>query len=222
MNGFVLAGGASSRMGRDKALLEVAGRPLIVLAIEKLQAPGFVPRICGSRPDLARFAETIPDNFAGCGPLGGVEAALSVSDSDQNLFLPVDVPELPVAFLRWMARRAETSGAVATIPRFGGRPQPLCAVYSRRLLPGLRAALTAGDFKIMAAIPAAAAAAGEGIDTFDVEAVAAALIPDSWPASPPLARWFRNVNTPEDYEQLRAEQGVAGGASGANARHPIS
>jgi len=218
VNAFLLAGGASSRMGRDKALLEVGGRPLVAIALDKLHALGFVPRLCGSRPDLAGFAETIPDNFAGCGPLGGVEAALTVTDSDRNLFLPVDLPELPVTFLRWMAARAETTGAIATIPRFGGRPQPLCAVYSRRLLPGVRAALAAGDFRMMAAIPAAAAAASEGIDGFDVESVAAALMPESWPDSPPLARWFWNLNTPADYERLRDDRW----ASGANVRHPIS
>ncbi|MGC2639399.1 MAG: molybdenum cofactor guanylyltransferase [Acidobacteriaceae bacterium] len=219
MNAFVLAGGESSRMGRDKALLDLAGRPLIAHALDKLRALGCTPRICGSRPDLAAFAPVIPDRIPRCGPLGGLEAALSLSDSDLNLFLPVDLPLLPLEFLRWLQTRAAASGAAATLPRYAGRPQPLCAIYSRRLLPGLRAALAAGNYKIMSAVSAAAAtlherSASSEMDAFDTESIAAALIPHLWPADPPLHAWFRNINFPGDYDSLRAAFGNA--ASGQN------
>jgi molybdenum cofactor guanylyltransferase len=211
VQGWVLAGGASSRMGRDKALLEIGGRPLVALALDKLRALGTNPQIAGSRPDLAAFAPVVPDNFPGCGPLGGMEAALAASDASLHLFLPVDVPDLPVAFLSWMAQRAEASGAAATIPLLAGRPQPLCAVYCRSLLLGLRAALTAGHNKVMPAIETAAAGA---LDAFEVEVLAAALIPETWPAAPPVHDWFRNLNTPEEYERLRS-------ATGAKRRKPL-
>jgi molybdenum cofactor guanylyltransferase len=200
MRGFVLAGGASSRMGRDKALLEIGGRPLIALALDKLRVLGLQSRIAGSRPDLAAFAPVVADNFPGCGPLAGIEAALAASDAELNLFLPVDLPDLPIAFLAWMTQRGEASGAVATLPLLAGRPQPLCAVYHRSLLPGLRAALAAGQYKV---IPAIEAAARGSLDAFEVEALAAALIPAIWPSDPPVHDWFRNLNTPEDYERLR-------------------
>ena len=100
--------------------------------------------------------------------------------------------------------RAEKSQAVATIPRYGGRNHPLCAVYSRRLLEGLRRSLATGDCKVMIALHEAAAPLGEALDEFDVESVASALPPAEWPSHPPLANWFRNVNTPADYESLRA------------------
>ncbi|HEV2278753.1 MAG TPA: molybdenum cofactor guanylyltransferase [Acidobacteriaceae bacterium] len=202
MNAFVLAGGASSRMGRDKALLDFGGRPLIEHALALLRSLNFEPRICGSRLDLARFAPVVPDNHPGCGPLAGIEAALSISGSDLNLFLPVDLPLLPIAFLRWMVERATTTDTVATVPLFGGRPQPLCAVYTRRLVHGIHEALAAGQYKMMTAIETAASALGEPIDAFHVESVAAALIPETWPAHPPVQQWFRNINTPADYEQL--------------------
>lgn len=204
MNAFVLAGGASSRMGRDKALLDFGGRPLIEHALMLLRSLGLDPRICGSRPDLDRFAPVIPDNHPGCGPLAGVEAALSASGSELNLFLPVDLPLLPAEFVRWMIDRSAVTSAVATIPLYGGRPQPLCAVYSRRLLAGIHKALAAGHFKIMTAVETAAAALGEPLDVFHVESVAAALIPATWPPHPPLQDWFRNLNTPGDYEQARS------------------
>lgn len=207
-------------MGRDKALLEIDERPLVALALEKLRALGSSPRICGSRADLAAFAPVIPDNVPRCGPLGGIEAALAASDSELNLFLPVDLPRLPLAFLRWLAERAEATDAVATVPQVAGRSQPLCAVYSRRLLPGIRSALASGSYKTIAAIDRAANSLGARIDAFQVESVAAALIPNGWPADPPLHDWFQNINTPADYEILRTGAGKV--ASGANARDPIS
>ncbi|MGC2299652.1 MAG: molybdenum cofactor guanylyltransferase [Acidobacteriaceae bacterium] len=201
MNAFVLAGGQSTRMGRDKALLEVGGRPLVERTVEMLRGLGLSPRICGSRPDLARFAEVVADNFAQCGPLGGIEAALAVSGSELNLFVPVDLPGLPRGFLQWMMGRAETSQAVAMIPRYGGRVQPLCAVYSRRVGDGLRRRLASGDYKVMAAVREVAASLGEAVDEFDVESVASTG-PSEWPLRPPLAEWFSNMNTPADYERL--------------------
>jgi molybdopterin-guanine dinucleotide biosynthesis protein A len=213
VNGFVLAGGQSTRMGRDKALLMLNGRTLIEHMLDKLRVVGLRPRICGSRPELARFAEVVPDNFVQSGPLAGIEAALAVSDSDLNLFVPVDLPGIPPEFLVWLMARAETSHAVATIPRYGDRFHPLCAVYSRRLLVGLQQSLGAGHRKVMDGIRASATALGEPVDAFDVECVAAAA-PAEWPLRPPLAEWFRNMNTPAEYEALDP--------SGAKRRDPIS
>jgi molybdopterin-guanine dinucleotide biosynthesis protein A len=202
MNAFVLAGGQSTRMGRDKALLEFGGRPLIEHALDKLRALGFAPRIVGSRPGLAAFAEVIPDNYPHTGPLGGIEAALQSSNSEQNLFLPVDLPLLPMAFLHWMTGRAERTNALATIPRLQGRPQPLCAVYGRILLPHAQAALAADDAKVMHAVHRAADATGLPVDSFDVETIAAA---QSWEQPIPLHRWFENINTPADFEKAALE-----------------
>lgn len=202
MNAFVVAGGQSTRMGQDKALLPLNGIPLIAHALDLLGGIGLSARICGSRPDLAHFAEVIPDNFPDCGPLAGIEAALAASDAEMNLFLSVDLPGLPATFLRWLAARAAATEAVATIPVVGDRPQPLCAVYGRRLLEGIRRSLAGADCKVMNGIRKSAEALGERIDLFDVETVAAALIPGEWPSSPLVAEWFRNVNTPADYERL--------------------
>ncbi len=194
-------------MVRDKALLKIDGRPLVEHMLELVRGIGLNPRICGSRPDLARFAEVVPDNFPLCGPLGGIEAALAVSQTELNLFVPVDAPGLPGAFLQWMMERAERSQAVATIPHFQDRPQPLCAVYSRRLRPGLERFLAAGNYKVMTAVREAAAALGEAVDEFDVESVAATLQPGEWPSHLAMASWFRNVNSPEEYASLAAAVG---------------
>jgi len=138
-----------------------------------------------------------------------------MTESDLNLFLPVDLPHLPCPFLQWMMARAEASGAVATIPCCGGRPQPLCAVYHRSLAPGLRRALESGQYKVMAALSAAASSLGETMDVFHVEAVASALPAGVWPGEPAPRHWFRNLNAPADLE-------TAIHATGGNAGNPIS
>lgn len=207
MNAFVLAGGLSSRMGRDKALLEWCGRPLIEHALGKLRQIGFSPWILGSRPDLERFAPVIADNVVQQGPLGAVEAALAATDAEFNLFLSVDMPLLPVGFLRWLMTRAEITQAIATMPRIEGRPQPLCAVYHRRLLGGVRASLACGDLKLIRAMERAAQELGEAVDAFDVEAVDSALRgSEGWPMEVPVRLWFQNLNTPNDFDRMALEQ----------------
>lgn len=195
MNAFVLAGGQSTRMGRDKALLELAGKPLIAHALDKVRAIGYAPRIVGSRPDLATFAPVLSDAYPQAGPLGGIASALAVSDAEQNLFLAVDLPALPVSFLLWLVQRVEITNALATVPRLQGLSQPLCAVYSRALLPHLRAALAEGDAKVMRAVERAGT-----IDSFDMESVAAA---ESWPSP---HGWFANLNTPAEFQRAVLEQ----------------
>ena len=75
---FILAGGHSSRMGRDKALIPLAGSPLIHHALGILRAAGLDPRIAGARSDLSSFAPTLPDDptRSGLGPLSGICSAL--------------------------------------------------------------------------------------------------------------------------------------------------
>src|ERR1700730_11691463 len=99
IGGYVLAGGKSSRMGRDKALLELAGKPLVLHAVVKLRRVCRDVHILSNRPQLEAYAPLVRDLHEGCGPLGGIEAALEHSQHDWNLFMPVDMPFLPSSFL---------------------------------------------------------------------------------------------------------------------------
>jgi molybdopterin-guanine dinucleotide biosynthesis protein A len=219
--GFVLAGGRSTRMGRDKASLEVAGRPLVEHMLAKLRSVGLRARVAGAQVDLTKFAEVTADAFPGCGPLAGIEAALRATDAQRNLCVAVDLPLLPAAWLRYLLERAEATGAAATIPYAGGRPQPLCAVYRRELLPLVSGALQAGDYKVMRVMEAAALALDSewGIDRFDCERI--------WPAlagvDPPVTVGdaFLNCNGPEDLElvAVRLER-TANGGWPQGAAHP--
>jgi molybdopterin-guanine dinucleotide biosynthesis protein A len=186
--GFVLAGGKSSRMGRDKALLELDGRPLVERAMRLLGAVCMEASIAGGSEELARFGRVVPDGRTGCGPLSGIVAALEASGFDWNLMLAVDVPLVPVDLVRALAEQCAGSSAVAVVARVTGRPEPLCAAYHRRALPGLQSALNAGRFKVMTAI-----AESGSVEYFEVDGK--------------KATWFTNVNTQEEFtEAMRLVQ----------------
>lgn len=136
ISGFVLAGGKSTRMGRDKAAISLDGRTLLEHALGTLRQVCNDVRILGS-PHLygSCGAEVVEDIFPGCGPLGGIHAALSHTRTRFNLIIAVDTPFLSVEFLRFMMDHAVASAAVVTTPEIAGYRQPLCSVYSRNFLP---------------------------------------------------------------------------------------
>ena len=144
--GFILAGGKSSRMGADKAFLELGGKTLLE------RARGLVADVCGKVAivgDRARFGpDAIEDIFPDSGPLAGIHAALTATRSDLNLVLAVDTPFLEPKFLRWMLHRAATTHAIVTVPRLAAGYQPLCAVYRRSFKGFAEEALKNGNFKI--------------------------------------------------------------------------
>jgi molybdopterin-guanine dinucleotide biosynthesis protein A len=200
---FVLAGGRSTRMGKDKSLLRVGGETLLEGALSRLRREGFSPRISGNAPELARFAPLVADRRPGCGPLSGVDACMAASEAELNLFVAVDLPYLPEGFLSWLVERAQRSGAWATIPMAGGRPEPLCAVYHRGVKPGIETALEGGRYSMMAALEEPCRAGG-GCDLFALESVRAAEgVHMDW-LPPVLERVFLNCNTPGDLQRARA------------------
>ena len=205
--GWVLAGGRSLRMGRDKAAVALAGRPLLEHMLDKLHAVGLRARVAGLRAPVPGIAaDVLYDAHPDCGPLSGMETALTKSEAPLVLIVGVDLPLLEVEFLAWMLQRASTTGAMATVPRAGGKPQPLCAIYRRELLGGVTDALEKGDYKVMMAMERAARSGGldgeagggtigEAIDSFDVERVAAT---GAWRSARATHWQFMNCNTPEE------------------------
>ena len=135
ITGFVLAGGKSTRMGQDKAVLQLEGRTLLEHALGTLRQICAEVMVLGARELYSNFgAEVVEDIFPGCGPLSGIHAALSRTTTEFNLVIAVDTPFLSADFLRFMARRAIESSAVVTTPEIAGFRQPLCSVYSREFL----------------------------------------------------------------------------------------
>lgn len=128
----ILAGGNSSRMGRDKARLEIAGQPLLTRQIQ-------LPREVGAREifisgradrDYSRFGcPVLLDRFPGGGPLAGMERALVASSSTHLLVLAVDMPNLTPAVLERLLKNGGKGKGV--LPRIGRRLEPLAALYPK-------------------------------------------------------------------------------------------
>jgi molybdopterin-guanine dinucleotide biosynthesis protein A len=152
VGGYVLAGGKSSRMGRDKALLELADKPLALHAVVKLRRVCMDVHILSNNPELNAFAPLVRDLHEGCGPISGLEAALEHSQHKWNLFMPVDMPFLPSAFLdRWvrLVPRREEEGVRVAIFTVGGHPQPALCMLHQDVKPYLNRALQRSEFKLL-------------------------------------------------------------------------
>ncbi|MGA8764016.1 MAG: molybdenum cofactor guanylyltransferase [Candidatus Sulfotelmatobacter sp.] len=190
VSAFVLAGGKSSRMGADKAFLEWDGRTLLAQALEL--ARSITPEVCivGEAAKFATYAPVVEDIFRGCGPLGGIHAALQASRTELNLILAADVPFVPPALLQHLVKRARNSGsAVATVPRASGHWQPLCAVYRQQFSEAAEDAIRAGRYKIDALFNAVEVQPIE-----EAELTKAGFSPGV----------FRNLNTPGDLQAALA------------------
>ncbi len=205
VTGFVLAGGRSSRLGQDKVLLPWNNSTLLEEALRKLclvvGAEHGRVRICTNRLELGRYAPVVPDaqsdRAESAGPLAGILAALEVAETDWNLFLPVDLPLLPVEFLSGLLAYARASQALAVIPYLANHPQPLCAAYHRKLLPGLQQAFLDGRYKVMLAMQEATAQTANTIPENSALA--------RYDVNPTHADWFLNINTPEELAQARTK-----------------
>ncbi len=125
VTGFVLAGGKSSRMGQDKAFMQLGGRTLLAHALERVQAATGNTWIVGSTEKFAAFGPVVEDVYPGRGPLAG-----------------------QIDFLKYLITQARACHAAVVVPRAGGGLQPLCAVYRKDFAQVAQRSLTAGKNKI--------------------------------------------------------------------------
>lgn len=201
--GFVLAGGQSSRMGRDKALVSFAGLPLVERALSVLRQAGVPVAVVGARPFLAATAPFVADDEPGLGPLGGICAALASMQAEWAVFLPVDMPLLPAELVAYLLARARVTGRAVTVPSVGGFAQTFPAVLHRAVFPALQARLKSGQGGCYSAFEAAAASLHDAVAVIPSELLAqsgAATHPDALPP----AIWFLNVNRPADLRRAEA------------------
>lgn len=153
---IIMAGGDSHRMGIDKSMLPVNGRPLIERIYTQLH--GSFEQILISANDTAKFAflrlAVIPDRVAGQGPLMGISSALNVSDNDLNFVVACDIPHIDLRFVRRMLCEAAEGGADIVLPvGDGGKQEPLFAVYRRSALEAINKVLSSGGRKISDVFP---------------------------------------------------------------------
>jgi molybdopterin-guanine dinucleotide biosynthesis protein A len=187
----IIAGGPARRLGGAvKPLLVVGGRAIADRQLDVLR-PAFAEVLAIANdpgPWIARDVPVFPDRVTGAGPLAGIQAAITAAaDADAVVCVAGDLPFLSPSLLAALRDRAPAADAVA--PRPGGRAEPLCARYARRLLPAITSRLAAGDFAVHGLL---AEAAVDWIDDGELAALA------------PGGRSFVNVNTPEELRQAEA------------------
>ncbi|MBI3988473.1 MAG: molybdenum cofactor guanylyltransferase [candidate division NC10 bacterium] len=183
MTGVVLAGGRSSRMGTDKALVRVGGRRLIERVVETLR--GLFPEVlivanrAGRYEDLR--GEVITDLLPGKAVLGGIYTGLKVASFPKAFFAACDMPFLNPALITSLKDKAE--GADVVIPDAQGELHPLHAIYSKACLPFIEEEIRADRLKV----------------TGFLSHVKVRIVPEEAlrPFDPDLLSLF-NANTPED------------------------
>ena len=190
LTGIVLAGGASRRMGRDKALLDLGGRPLIARVVERLAS--VCAEVLVVAGDVEPYGELdvrlVEDRFRGVGVLGGLHAGLEAAAHELTLAVGCDMPFLRPDLLRAFARWAD--GFDVAILRQGEQVEPLHGAYRRTCLPAIETAIHANRRRIISFFPHVRVryVTPEEVVPFD-----------------PDLRSFRNVNTPQEWDAVRAE-----------------
>jgi len=150
---ILLAGGGSTRMGVDKTLLSIDGKPMIQHIHEQLR-PWFSRILISSNNASAHAflgAPIITDEAMGKGPLMGIVSALRVSPDEINFVMACDTPEVDIDLMRAMVRQARHWDAV--VPRMlSGRSEPLFAVYNKSVLPVFEHMLSSGNYRMTHAL----------------------------------------------------------------------
>ena len=188
LSGFVLAGGKSTRMGQDKAAVTLNGLTLLQHGLAALREVCGEVAILGKQELYGTLGPVYEDIFPGCGPLGGIHAALSNSKTQFNLIIAVDTPFLLPEFLSYLAERAIDSSAIVTTPEIDDYTQPLCTVYSLDFRSIAEQALQEGNYKIVPLFPKDRTLV---IQESELRQFAFA------------ADMFENLNTPEDLARAR-------------------
>jgi molybdopterin-guanine dinucleotide biosynthesis protein A len=186
----VIAGGAGSRMGGPKHSLTLDGQPILERLMDRLEWQGPSILVLGAAgsieiPGSDRFSRIVRDEVPGEGPLGGILASLDACETDVLIAVPIDMPGLAVAHLRWLIDRAADQACSCLLLRRSAGIEPFPLLLDRSAAPLIRSAMAAGTRAVrdLAALPAAVV----------VEA------PQSW-----AERTWDNLNTPADLAEFRA------------------
>ncbi|PKP12179.1 MAG: hypothetical protein CVU09_01415 [Bacteroidetes bacterium HGW-Bacteroidetes-4] len=148
LTGIVMAGGKSSRMGTNKALLHFKGKRLIDRAVEII-LPLVDKIIISSNQPLPDIPYPfITDAVESIGPLGGLQACLNSSTTEWNILIPCDTPFLSVSLYQQMLQHTTAVDAVIA-KHVDGKIEPLIGLYNRCLIPLMEEQIARGDYKLI-------------------------------------------------------------------------
>jgi molybdopterin-guanine dinucleotide biosynthesis protein A len=188
ISSIVLAGGESTRLGRDKAFLEVKGQFLIESIIERLRQLSQEVIIVADETDrYEEFEATVVrDVYSGKGALGGIYSGVKSASNSYSLVVACDMPFLNLSLLRYMQTLAVSYDVV--IPRVDHLSEALHAIYAKDCLPFMEEQLQQGDLRIIHFFPHVRVryVEQEEIEVFDPQHLS-----------------FFNINTEADLEKAR-------------------
>jgi len=192
--GYVLAGGGSTRFGRDKALVEIGGTPMLLRMRELLSdVTKDVHVIVAPNKYAALGIIGIGDHWEGQGPLAGIITALQTTEetgsgAEWNLIVGCDMPFLTREWLTHLAARAQASGAEVVSPQSPQGLEPLCACWRTSAVRQLQSVFEGGVRKIT-----------EAMKRLRMEVVDEA----DWKRFDTTGRLFWNMNTAADYDEAK-------------------
>ncbi len=185
VTGVLLAGGKSRRMGKDKARLQLNGRPLFSRMLELMQRLFAEVIIAGDRPDLSRpDVRCVPDIYPGSA-LGGLYTGLTAAGSDWIFVAPCDIPFPDVRIIETLL--ANRAGVAAVVPHSQNGYEPVFALYHKSCRPHMEQLLRSQRYRITDFYPQ--------IQLRDLDS---RHFPPGWEQN------LMNINTPEDL--IRAER----------------
>ena len=189
-----MAGGGSTRFGRDKALAEFNGKTMLERTVELLRRVTEEAAVVAAEGKYAvAGARAVADRWPGEGPLGGIVTALLDAAScgakpEWTLIVSCDMPFLTEEWLRFLTQRAAKSQAEVLAANSARGPEPLCACWKVAAATRLEKEFLSGTRKITQAM----------------QAIRTEMLDEQvWTRFDNAGRLFRNMNTAEDYEVVR-------------------
>ena len=193
VKGYVLAGGGSTRFGRDKALVEMVGAPMLLRMRALLSSVSTDVHVISASHKYAAVGVTgIPDRWEGQGPLAGIITALLATKetgaAEWNLIIGCDMPFLTREWLSYLVERVLASDAEVVAPKSAQGLEPLCACWRTSAAAKLQDAFDSGTRKIT-----------QAMKQLQLEIVDE---PD-WKRFDSGGRLFWNMNTAADYDEAK-------------------
>ncbi|WP_017755255.1 molybdenum cofactor guanylyltransferase [Calidifontibacillus oryziterrae] len=190
-SGIILAGGQSSRMGKNKALLDIDGKTNIERIKDRLQTVFPEVLLVANHIEQYEFLKIpiVQDVYPGKGPLAGIHSGLKASSHDINFFVACDMPFISAELARYFVSVSE--GYDAVVPKINGKIHPLFSVFHKSVLPLIESRLIEDRLVIK-----------NLLDDLNVRVLDEKdLTQDKFPHN--LERVFYNMNYPSDYENVK-------------------
>lgn len=195
VQGFILVGGASRRMGQDKAQLRLGSETILERIVRQLSAATTSVTLVGGPPADVSLPST-PDIYEKWGALGGIHAALSVAETDWIIVIACDLPFATGELFERLKSFADESVDAVVPMQQDGRPQPVCALYRRETcLPEIERLISAGEHTPRALLASVRTRYVQFAQLSDLSGA---------------ENFFLNLNTPEDFERAKELAGTTG------------